>query len=295
LVVGLSIVAILLLIASFAPLLAPPQQEARYQLPRDGISRVPVPPSSAHPLGTLPGQYDVYYGLIWGTRVAFRVSLSVMLGRALVGTLVGLIAGYMGRFIDGVLMRLTDAFMAFPIMAAAMVMLALFGSSREQAIRTGNPQAVWNQLNSIVIAATIVFGWMQYARLVRGNVLVERGKAYVESAVSLGASRWRILFRHLLPNATDGLLVLMASDVGAILVLVSAFHFIGLTLVPGGELSADWGQMLSVSRDWIVGTPASAFEYWYTYLVPSGAILLFSVGWNLVGDGLRELLDPHRR
>ena len=259
------------------------------------MSRVPVPPSPEHILGTLPGQYDVYYGLIWGTRFAFRVSLSVMLGRALVGTIVGLLAGYTGRFVDGVLMRLTDAFMAFPIMAAAMVMLALFGRGQALAVRAGNPQAFWNRLNGIVIVATIVFGWMQYARLIRGNVLLERGKAYVESAVSLGASHWRILFRHLLPNATDGLLVLMASDMGAILVLVSAFHFIGLTLVPGGELAADWGHMLSVSRDWIIGTPANAFEYWYTYLVPSGAILLFSVGWNLIGDGLRELLDPQRR
>jgi peptide/nickel transport system permease protein len=174
-------------------------------------------------------------------------------------------------------MRLTDAFLAFPL--AAMLMVALVALPLSKL--------------SIVVLTFIVFGWMSYARLVRGNLLVEREKEYVQAARAIGVPRRRLIARHLFPNATHGLFVLMASDMGAVVLLVAAFTFIRLIgNESGGLLGADWGQMLSTSRNWIIGAPDRAFHYWYTYLPVSLAIVLFSVGWNLVGDGLRDVLDP---
>ena len=253
-------------------------------IPRDGFSVPPKPPSPDHPLGTMQNQYDVLYGLLWGTRVAFRVGVMITLGRALLGVIVGVVSGYFGGWLDSVLMRVTDAFMAFPIIAAVAVTLALFGGGG-LGIQTG-------VTNRIIILALTAFGWMQYARLVRGNVLAQRAREYVKAAISVGAGNGRIIFRHVLPNATQGLFVLVASDVGAMVVTVAALTFIGLA---NNEVVADWGIMLRYSRNWIVGAPDNAFQFWYTYLVPSLAILLFSIGWNLIGDGLRDVTDPRLR
>ena len=147
----------------------------------------------------------------------------------------------------------------------------------------------------VVIITLVVFGWMAYARMVRGNVLAEREKEYMQAATASGVGGRRIMFRHLLPNVTQGLFVLVASDIGAVVVLVATFTFIGLIPPPYGQMEADWGQMLVASRDWIIGSPANAFEHWYTYLPVSLAVVLFSVGWNLIGDGLGEILDPRQR
>jgi peptide/nickel transport system permease protein len=142
------------------------------------------------------------------------------------------------------------------------------------------------------IALTLIsFGWMSYARLMRGNVLAERNKEYVQASIAVGAPHRRILFRHLLPNVSQSLLVLVASDIGAMVALVAALNYLGLVQGSWGILTANWGEMLNASRDWIV-TPGTAFEYWYTFIPPSLAIVLFSAGWNLVGDGLRDVLDP---
>jgi len=276
-------------VAIAAPLIAPPEEESPYLLPRDGIGTLPKPPRPGHPLGTMEGQYDVFYGLVWGTRVAFMVGLLITLGRTLIGVLLGLVSGWYGGLLDGLLMRITDAFMAFPSMAVAVLMSALFGGvglsslSRARTIMPG-------RIEQIIILTLVLFGWMQYARLIRGNVLAERNKEYIHAATSIGAPSGRILFRHLLPNVTHGLFVFIASDIGAMVGLVAAFYFIGLT--GGSEPRADWGEMLSTARNWIIGTPGNAFEYWYTYLPVSLSIVLFVIGWNLVGDALRDVLDP---
>lgn len=282
--VGSLIVLAFAVVALAAPVIAPPEREDAYIIPADGVGIVPQPPSPDHPLGTMRDQHDVLYGLVWGARVAFKVGLSIALGRALLGVVLGLISGYYGRLLDAIIMRVTDAFLAFPIMAAVLVMLTFFGGGWWGIQRGG--------VNRIIVLALILFGWMQYARLVRGNVLVEREKEYVQAAISIGARSRRILLRHVLPNAYQGLFVLMASDIGAVVVLAAMFSFIGFS---GREALADWGQMLNLSRDWIVGSPVNAFEFWYTYILPSMAIVLFSMGWNLVGDGLRDVLDPRLR
>jgi len=280
---GVLIVLAFAAVAIAAPVIAPPEGEDPYAMSRDGFRLEPQSPNADHPLGTMESQYDVLYGLVWGSRVAFKIGLAVTLGRALIGIVLGLISGYSGGLLDAAIMRVTDAFMAFPIVPATLLMLTFFGPKLGG--MTGG-------VDRIVVLALILFGWMQYARLLRGNVLAEREKQYVEAAVAIGARTPRIILRHVLPNAPQGLFVLVASDIGAMVVLAAVFTFLGLSGYTG---LADWGWMLNVSRNWIIGTPANAFEYWYMYLPPSVAIVLFSIGWSLIGDGLRDVLDPRLR
>ena len=285
LVAGALVVLLFAGIAVAAPVIAPPQDaEDPYIIPRTGIAGGPEPPGEGHLLGRMEGQYDVFYGVVWGTRVAFRIGLTITIGRALVGVVVGLIAGYQGGWLDELVMRITDAFLAFPVLAAVMMLLAV-SVSNQWDILLGKGEAT-------IVLALILFGWMQYARLVRGNVLVEREKDYVKAAISIGARDRRVILRHLLPNAAQGLFVLIASDIGAMMVTVAALTFIGLS---GDQVRADWGMMLKAARNWIVGGPSNAFQYWYTYTPPIVAILLFSMGWSLIGDGLRQALDPRMR
>lgn len=266
-----------------APILAPPEGDDPYTMPTSSFRINPEPPRPGYPLGTTERSFDVFYGIVWGTHIAFRIGLSVTAGRLLIGMVVGLISGYYAGWLDAIIMRITDAFLAFPIVPATLVMLAFFGP------RTLGRMASGSGVDSIIILSLILFGWMQYARLVRGNVLAERAKQYVEAAVSIGASSRRIIWRHVLPNIPQGLFVLAASDVGAMVVLAAVFTFLGLA---GRAGLADWGWMLNIGRNWIIGTPSNAFQYWYTYLPPIAAIVLFSVGWNLIGDGLRDVMDP---
>jgi peptide/nickel transport system permease protein len=283
LLLGMAITMVFAAVAITAPILAPPEGDDPYTMPKSSFQVQPQPPGPGHLLGTTEQSFDVFYGLVWGTQIAFRVGLSVTLGRAIIGVLVGLIAGYYGGWLDAVIMRVTDAFLAFPVVPATLVMLTFFGPSRLGSLGAGSG------VDSIIILSLILFGWMQYARVVRGNVLLERSKQYVEAAITIGARGVHIMRRHILPNVHQGLLVLIASDIGAMVVLAAVFTFLGLS---GRRGLADWGCMINVGRNWIIGTPSNAFQYWYAYLPPIVAIILFSVGWNLVGDGLRDVLDP---
>jgi peptide/nickel transport system permease protein len=281
LVLGTLIVLVFAIVAVAAPVIAPPEGEDPYALPKDGFAPTPKPPSPDHPLGTMQDQYDVLYGLIWGTRIAFRVGLLITLGRVLIGVPVGIVSGYYGGRLDALMMRTTDAFLAFPVVAGVLMMMAVM-VNEDWGVRLGEGDRA-------ILLALILFGWMQYARLVRGNALIERAKEYVQAAVSTGAGGPRIILRHVLPNATNGLFVLIASDIGAMVVTVAALTFIGLS---GDQPTADWGMLLKSARNWVIGAPANAFAYWYTYIPPIIAIVFFSIGWNLIGDGLRDVLDP---
>ena len=294
LILGILIILAYAIVAMAAPRIAPPEDDNPYYLPRDGFKGIPEPPDENHPLGTLPRQYDIFYGIIWGTRMAFLVGLSITLGRTLIGGLLGLFSGYFGGLLDGIVMRITDAFMAVPAVAAGAIMYALFGEIGSTTAPTS--QFLLSIKNEqIIVIALILFGWMQYARLIHGNVISEREKEYVQAAISTGSSNRRILFRHLLPNSIRGLFVLIASDIGAMVALVSVFYFIGLIGDSPYGFLADWGLMLSASRDWIVSASSKPFEFWYTYVPASAAIVFFTIGWSMIGDGLRDLLDPRSR
>ena len=300
---GFFLILIFLGIAIAAPIIAPPAgdfPEIPFVIPRDGYKDIPLPPNPDHPLGTLPEQYDVFYGLIWGTRMAFLVGLSITLGRTLIGVILGLISGYYKGILGDLIMRVTDAFMSMPTIAAAALMFALFAESVPLILpggRTPDPTdsfLIESRNEQIIILSLILFGWMQYARLIHANVISEREKEYIQATRSVGLSHRRIMFKHILPNVTKGLYVLIASDIGGMVAIVSLFYFIGLIGNSPYGLIADWGQILSVSRDWILGTPSQPFSYWYTYLPAISAIALFTIGWSMIGDGLRDLFDPRK-
>jgi len=292
---GLLIILGFTAVAAAAPLLAPPQRPCQpivsywvpdwllkafgvevrscrpYKIPQDGRWADPRPPNVEHPLGTTPYQYDILYGLIWGTRTAFKVGFLVVISIAAIGVILGSISGYFGRWIDELLMRITEIFLAFPFLIAAIVLTSILGKGLDK-----------------IMIALIAFGWPTYARLVRGDVLAVKEREYVQAARALGASHVRIIFRHVLPNTIYPVFVLASLDMGAIVLSAAALSFLGL----GSEIGyADWGQMISFARNFITELD----RYWWTVVYPGAAIVLFVLGWNLLGDAFRDILDPRMR
>ena len=276
-VTGFAIILLFVTVATLAPLLASPTPGTRdaYLIPHEGFAPDPGPPRPGHPLGTSSNQYDLYYGIVWGTRTALRVALIVVTISMVIGLLLGSVAGYYGGRLDEVIMRVTDIFLAFPGLVLAVVITAVLGKG----------------LNNVMIAIALV-GWPLYARLLRGDILSVKQRDYVEAARAMGAGDVRIIFRHVIPNAIYPFMVVAAFDMGVVVLVAAALSFLGL----GAEVGyADWGQLINMSRSWILGVPGNAFIYWYTVVFPGIVIFLFVLGWNLLGDAFRDILDPRLR
>jgi peptide/nickel transport system permease protein len=274
---GFIIIALFVTTAILAPVLAPPMPGTRdpYLIPHEGFEPDPRPPQPGHPLGTTGYQYDLYYGIVWGTRTAFRVALVVVAISVAIGLTLGSLAGFYGGRIDEFIMRLTDVFLAFPGLVLAVVVTSVLGKGLEK-----------------VMFAIAVVGWPTYARLLRGDFLSVKQRDFVEAARAMGAGDLRIIFRHVLPNAIYPVLVVAAFEMGVIVLVAAALSFLGL----GAEVGyADWGQLINMSRSWILGVPGNTFIYWYTIVFPGAAIFLFVLGWNLLGDAFRDILDPRLR
>ena len=272
-VIGLLIILGFAMVALLAPVLAPPANRGNpYTIPRDGFRSTPRTPSDEHIFGTTEGQYDLYYGIIWGTRTAFRVGLVVTGITLVVGLVVGSVAGYYGGVIDDVLMRIVEIVMAFPFLLAAITLAAVLRAS----VTTGIAAAM---------IALIAFGWPTYARLIRGEILTIKERDFVLAAKAVGATDFYILLRYVLPNAIFPTLVVASMDIGSYVLSFAALSFLGLGAEPG---YADWGQLISFARNWI---PALD-RYPHIILYPGVAILLFVMGWNLVGDAFRDIIDP---
>jgi peptide/nickel transport system permease protein len=283
------ILAAYFLTAILAPLLAPPDDPAEpspFRVVGKTTDQSPHPPSAEAPLGTIPGQLDVYHTLVWGTRSALRFGLTVTLITASLGVLIGAVSGYSGGALNGALMRLTDAFLAFPVIAAVWLFRQVL-----------MPASIWSEPNPLqqtladlklepILLTLILFSWMPYARLISANISQLKHQEYVQAARSVGAGNSRIIRRHLLPNAISPAIVLAARDVGATVILASAFTFIGL-----GE-STEWGSLLVLGRDYVIGLGGNPFSYWWVFLPVTLALILFGIGWNLLGDGLNTLLNP---
>ncbi len=274
---GFGIIGSFLLVAVFAPVIAPTPAGARdaYIIPQFGYSPDPVLPSREHIFGTTEQQYDLFYGMVWGTRTAFRVALQVVGMAMIIGLLIGGAAGFYGGWIDEILMRLTDIVLAFPDILLAVVIVAVTGPS----------------LNHVMYSVMAV-SWPSYARLVRGDVLSVKERDFVTAARALGASDARILFRHILPNSIYPVLVVASLSMGSIVITAAALSFLGLGAPPG---YADWGQLISLSQNWIMGASGDPFAYWHTVVIPGLAIFLFVLGWNLLGDAARDILDPRQK
>ncbi|MGD9317496.1 MAG: ABC transporter permease [Anaerolineae bacterium] len=298
-VTGLILVLIFVLMAIFAPVLAPPVEGAYdpYLIPRDGYSPEPKPPGTVwnlfpppvpgwyqtltgrdywvHLFGTTSGQFDIYYGIIWGARTALFVGVVITAVTLVIGMIVGAISAFYGGLLDDLLMRITEIFMAFPFLLAAMtlsaILVPLFG------------RGIWP-----ATIALIAFGWMTYARVIRGEILSARERDYVLAAQVVGAKDSRTLVRHIVPNAIYPILVLASMRVGDYVLSFATLSFLGV----GTDIGyADWGQIVSFARDWIL----SLDEHWYIIVFPGIALLLFGLGWNLIGDALRDILDPRLR
>jgi peptide/nickel transport system permease protein len=272
-IVGLAIVMFYVCLAIAAPILAPPQPgRDPYVMPSYGISPIPRPPSKEAIWGTTEGQYDLYYGCIWGTRTAFRTGLITTFAVVIIGILIGSIAGYFGGKVDEIVMRITDIFYAIPTIVLAMAIVVLLGVGLDN-----------------VIKALIIVGWPTYARLMRAEILRIKNEDYVEAARAVGCSNFRILVKHVLPNAIYPVLIMGSMNIGNTVLAASALSFLGLGS-PAGY--ADWGSLISLSRNWILGLPGNPLAFWHTYTLPGLFIFTFVLSWNLLGDAFRDMLDP---
>jgi peptide/nickel transport system permease protein len=272
-IIGTVLVALFILVAVFAPVLAPPQIPSEpYQIPRQGFLAEPQPPSRSDPMGTTQGQYDIYYGVVWGTRTAFKIGLIVTSLTFLIGGVVGAVSGYVGGWVDEVIQRIVEIFLAFPFLLAALTLATILGAKIQNGLVTG-------------MLALIAFGWPGYARLIRGDVLSVKSLDYVTAARVIGVPNWRILSRHIIPNSFYSLLVVASLDVGTNVLTFAALSFLGLGASEG---YADWGQLLSYARNWI----PTLNTHWWIVVFPGLALLLFVLAFNLIGDAFRDALDP---
>jgi peptide/nickel transport system permease protein len=212
---------------------------------------------------------DVYSRIIWASRVDLRISIAIVLVAIASGSLIGAAAGYFGGKLDEIVMRVTDIFFAFPGLVLAMAIVMALG------VRS---------LDNIALALMVTW-WPVYARLVRGQVLSEREKLYVEAARSIGASDSRILLSHILPNTIQPLIVQGTLDTGGVLLTAAGLAFIGFG-PPAG--AAEWGLMISTGQQLLLSSP------WMS-LYPGLAILITALAFNLVGDGIRDIMDPKLR
>ena len=305
---GIILLIAYVVIAVGAPMFAPIPKKSRdaYMIPRDGFASEPGLPSAKHLLGTTEGQYDIFYGVVWGTRTAFRVGVVITLVTVIIGLLIGSLAGFYGGWTDEILMRFTEIFQAFPFLLAAITMTSvlqtIYGRGEAGGITVlaqilafltfgHNPTKAVDPIQLQILTgmlAIIFFGWMTYARVIRGNILAVKEFEYALAARTMGASNMRILMRHLMPNAVFPVVVLASMDIGAYVLTFAALSFLGLGAQTG---YADWGQMISFARNWI----PSLAKYWHIVVYPGVAIVLFVLSWNLVGDALRDIMDPRLR
>jgi peptide/nickel transport system permease protein len=261
LLVGATLVLVIVLLAVFAPLvsthdIAAMNMRARFQ-----------GPSAEHWLGTDNFGRDLWSRMVWGARVSLGIALISTFGAALIGTVVGLAAGYFGGWIDLVLMRITDVFLGFPAIVLALAIVAVLGPG----------------VLNVAMALIVVF-WTEYARVVRSTTLVLREQAYVQAARAMGAGPGRILFREILPNSLGPIIVLASLGLGTAVIAESALAFLGFGLPPPAPT---WGWTLAYGTNFMREAP------WLS-VVSGAAIMLTVLGFNLLGDGLRDALDPRQ-
>jgi len=257
--IGLGIVVLLLLMAAFAPLLA------TYDPYAQDLDRRLIPPSSAHFLGTDELGRDIFSRIVFGSRVTLLIVLLVALIAAPLGLLVGTVAGYLGGWTDVALMRLTDVFLSFPGLILALAFVAALGSGLENAI--------------IAIALT---AWPPIARLARAETLTVRKADYIAAVRLAGASDFRIIVRHVMPICIPSVIIRITLNMAGIILTAAGLGFLGLGAQPP---SPEWGAMLSTGRQYMLGS-------WWLAAMPGLAILAVSLGFNLLGDALRDLMDP---
>ena len=253
------VLILLALMAIFAPLLAP--YDPTYQ----DYSAVLGGPCKAHPFGTDEFGRDLFSRIICGTGISLSVGLFSVSIAAVIGSFLGLIGGYYGGIIDSVIMRICDALFAFPGIILAIAIVAILGSGMTN-----------------VIIAVAVFNIPKFARLVRGNTLATKNSVFVQAAKNIGADDKRILFYHILPSAIPDIIVQYSMSIGSSILTASSLSFLGMGAQPP---TPEWGLLLSNGRTYMMNS-------WHITLFPGLAIFLTVLSFNLLGDGLRDALDP---
>lgn len=263
--VGAILILLMLGMAIFAPLLVPENPRDAYQMPRD-LSAVAVPPGTdGHLLGTTRLGGDVLYGVVWGARLSLQLSIYVVGGAVLIGLIVGSTAGIMGGKVDAFLMRVVDIFLAVPALIFPLAIAAILGPSF---------------INIVVALAAIM--WARYARIIRSQILQVREEEYVDAARAIGDSKFGIIRKDILPNSLSPVAVQATLDMGHAVLFGATLAFIGLSVA--GQ--AEWGTLVSEGQaDIIAGR-------WWTSTFPGLMVFLWALSFNLVGDGLRDVLDP---
>jgi peptide/nickel transport system permease protein len=262
---GLVIIFILIVTSFLAPVLAPYPDQGR------GLSNLEerlAAPSTRHLLGTDYLGRDILSRIIFGARVSLRAAIVVVLIVMSIGVPLGLIAGYFGGKLDEIIMRSADMILAFPSLLLAVAIVASLGPSL---------------LNALI--ALCIPWWPWYTRLMRSQVISIKELQFVESARAIGVSRWRIMFRHILPNCISPIIVQATLDMGFIILALAGLGFLGLGTQPP---TADWGVMVSDGREFFM-------KQWWISTFSGAAIFLTVLAFNLVGDGIREAMDPKIR
>jgi len=259
---ALIIILSLVVIAIISPIIAPFPYHIYGEInPQDKL----LQPSRVYLFGTDEMGRDLFSRVLYGTRISLLASLIAVVMGLLIGVPLGLMAGYYSGFIDEIIMRIVDMFLSFPPLLLAMAIAAFLGPSLQNAI-----------------LALIIAWWPWYTRLIRGQVVSIKEKEFVRAANAIGTPSWQIMYKHILPNCISPVIVQASMDLGGIILTLAALSFLGL----GAQSpTSEWGLMLTTSRKYFLNA------WWYS-IFPGIAIFITVLSFNLLGDGLREILDP---
>ncbi|MBA7527043.1 putative D,D-dipeptide transport system permease protein DdpC [subsurface metagenome] len=260
--IALIIILFLVIIAIIAPFIAPFSSHIYGSVnPQDKL----LAPSRVYLFGTDELGRDIFSRVLYGTRISLLVSLIAIVMGLLIGVPLGLMAGYYGKFTDEFIMRIADMFLSFPPLLLAMAIAAFLGPSLQNAI-----------------LAIVISWWPWYTRLIRGQVVSIKEREFVRAAHAIGTPSWQIMFKHILPNCISPVIVQATMDFGSVVLTLAALSFLGL----GAQApTPEWGLMINTSRTYFL-------KAWWYGIFPGMAIFITVLNFNLLGDGLREVLDP---
>jgi len=285
-ILGLFLVLSLISMAFFAPWLAPPSETQRdpmkmeehwnfnprkdFQPPCYFSCTADSGEEDGYILGSTERGYDIYYGIVWGSRTSLDVAFKVVFTGTFIAVAIGAVSGYYGGRVDDIVMRITDVFIAIPGLVLALAIIAV------------------TEDNSIemLMYALIIVGWPGFTRIIRAEALRIRKLPYIEAAKASGASDFRIIFKHVIPNCITSVIVIATMDMGGIVLSLAALGFLGFG---GGPDLAEWGKLVAFGQDYIITGE------WWCFFFPGLAIALWALGFYLLGDGIRDILDPKQR
>ena len=283
---GLFLVISLISVAFFAPWLAPPSESQRDPMRMEEHFAFNQPRNFQPPcyfsctadsgevdgyiLGSTDRGYDIYYGIVWGSRTSLDVAVKVVFTGTFIAVVIGAVSGYYGGRVDDIVMRITDVFIAIPGLVLALAIIAV---TEDTSIE-------------MLMYALIIVGWPGFTRIIRAEALRIRKLPYIEAAKASGASDFRIIFKHVIPNCITSVIVIATMDMGGIVLSLAALGFLGFG---GGPDLAEWGKLVSFGQDNIL------LGQWWSFFFPGLVIALWALGFYLLGDGIRDILDPKQR